>query len=107
MGAVHLGGADDREVILDPGTYHLTSILTDCGGISYQLVASGLIRASFPRFDAGTAPGAGLGTPPHIVSFETDFIIIDRHLYALEAPDGVDMTFDNRNCHVDLTLTPK
>jgi hypothetical protein len=113
LGAVELGHRTGAySVTLERGSYHVASTLTDCGGWS-QLLVSKPQAANGTRVawdDAGGPQGwipdphTGLG-PHHVTQHTVDVTIPERHQYWLSGSD--DMTYNNRNCTLVLTFTPK
>jgi|HubBroStandDraft_6_1064221.scaffolds.fasta_scaffold141893_2 hypothetical protein len=113
LGAVELGYRTRAySVMLERGSYHVASTLTDCGGWIELLVPQPQ-AANGPRVawdDTGGPQGfvpdphTGLG-PHHVTQHSVDVTILERHQYWLSGSG--DMTYNNRNCTMVLTFTPK
>jgi hypothetical protein len=96
--------ASDRSqaptVALEPGSYHTSSLLTDCGAITWTLT-TGLKEGASPdgyHIDPKTRLA-----PPHTTPYQAKLIVTQRRQFQLQYLDiGV---YNNAQCSIDLTIT--
>jgi hypothetical protein len=117
--------ASDRSqaptVALEPGSYHTSSLLTDCGAITWTLT-TGLKEGASPDqqvivgYDTTGDPLASVSAvngyhidpktrmaPPHTTPYQAKLIVTQRRQFQLQYLDiGV---YNNAQCSIDLTIT--
>jgi hypothetical protein len=109
------GGAGDLRAILEPGSYRVNSVLANCGGISFDLVAADGHRLAVgtdlapyvfssrpPNWHFDGATGIGY---PHSTTYQTNLTVSTRQTFTVES-NGEDMTYNNKDRRLDLTMTP-
>lgn len=112
LSAVHLGTGQPGPVTLEPGSYDVASVLTDCGDISVTLGPSegGPAGTRVGWDDMGgpqgwTAdPETGLG-PHHVTRHQVEMTVSSRGPYWISTLDG--LTYNNKDCEIDLTIKPR